>query len=373
MRVLERYLLRDFLVTCLLTLTVITFVMCLGTVVKAVDLLARGVSGIYILKIFIFNIPFLLSFAIPISVLTTVLLLFGRLSSDGELNAMKACGLSLWQIITPIVLAAVCLSGLCLYLNGTLAPLSHWAQRRVLVELGMTEPENLLEEGRFVREFPGLMVYVAKRERKKVTDVIVYEMGPQGIKRSVRAQRGFLTPLLDKQQLRIDLYDVRIEAPDENYPNDLTRSHDIRAAHYPVTLDLSGLMGKGQVHKKVADMTYGELIEAVQDVSRAFPGVAPKDLARTRMKLVVDANTRLGLALSCFAFTLLGIPLGIKSHRRETSIGFAISILIVFFFYFFLFFADALVRQPELRPDLIVWVPVLLSEVVGYLLLRRSV
>ena len=372
LRVLERYLLRDFLVTCLLTLAVVTFVMCLGTVVKAVDLLTRGVSGIFILKIFFYNIPFILSFAIPMSVLTTVLLLFGRLSSDGELNAMKACGLSLWQIITPIVMASVCLSALCLYLNGTLAPLSHWAQRRVLVDLGMTEPENLLEEGRFVREFPGLMVYVAKRERKKVTDVIVYEMGPKGIKRSVRAQRGFLTPILDKKQLRVDLYDVRIEAPDENYPMDLTRSRDIRADHYPVTLDLSGLTGNGQVQKKVADMTYGELIAAVQDVGLAFPGMAPKDLARNRMKLVVDANTRLGLALSCFAFTLLGIPLGMKSHRRETSVGFAISILIVFFFYFFIIIADSLVRHPELRPDLIVWIPVLFSEIVGYLLLRRA-
>jgi len=372
LRVLERYLLRDFFVTCLLTLAVVTFVMCLGAVVKAMDLLARGVSGVFILKIFSYNIPFLLSFSIPISVLTTVLLLFGRLSSDGELNAMKACGLSLWQIVTPLVLAAVCLSVLCLYLNGTLAPQSHWAQRRVLVDLGMTEPENLLEEGRFVRDFPGLMVYVAKRERKKVTDVIVYEMGARGVKRSVRARYGYLTTDLDKKQLRVDLHDVRIEVPDEDHPMDLTRSRDIRAEHYPVTLDLSNFLNRGQVRKKGADMAYGELMEAVRDIRGAFPGVDPQDLARMRMGLVVDANTRLALALSCFAFTLLGIPLGIKSHRRETSIGFGIAILIVFFFYFFIIIADSLVRHPELRPDLIVWIPILGAELAGYLLLRRA-
>ena len=60
-----------------------------------------------------------------------------------------------------------------------------------------------------------------------------------------------------------------------------------------------------------------------------------------------------------------------RSHRKETSIGFAISIMLVFLFYFFIIIADSLVSHPEFRPDLIVWVPVLLSELGGYLLLRR--
>ena len=91
-RVFNRYLLGDFLKSFFLTLIVLTFVMYVGAVVQAIDYMSRGISGWLILKIFALNIPFTLTFVIPMSVLTTVLLHFGRLSADGEITAMKACG-----------------------------------------------------------------------------------------------------------------------------------------------------------------------------------------------------------------------------------------------------------------------------------------
>jgi lipopolysaccharide export system permease protein len=79
----------------------------------------------------------------------------------------------------------------------------------------------------------------------------------------------------------------------------------------------------------------------------------------------------LALSVSCFAFTLLGIPLGVRSRRKESSIGVLISLVLVFFFYFFIIVADALIGHPEFRPDLIIWIPVLLAEIVGAIMIRR--
>ena len=192
MRVLNKYIVYDFLITFILTVMIFTFIMCVGAVVKAIDLLARGVSGWFILQVFLFNIPFILTFSIPISVLTAILLQFGRMSFDGEVAAMKACGLSMWQIVSPIVLISIGLSFFCFYLHNSLAPQSHFAQRRVLVKVGMEEPVNLLEEGRFVKEFPGLMVYIARRDGRKVSDIVVYEMRGDGVVRNIRAKSGEL-------------------------------------------------------------------------------------------------------------------------------------------------------------------------------------
>ena len=88
--------------------------------------------------------------------------------------------------------------------------------------------------------------------------------------------------------------------------------------------------------------------------------------------MVVESNKRLALSLSCFAFTLLGIPLGIKSHRKESSIGVGISLFLVFIFYFFIILANSLVGHPEYRPDMIVWIPVIFSEIFGFYLLYRA-
>ena len=104
-RVLNRHLLREFVRGFLTTATVLTLVMYVGATVQAIDYMSRGISAPLILKIFALNVPFTLSFVIPISVLTTVLLQFGRLSADGEITALKACGVSLWQMAAPPRLA----------------------------------------------------------------------------------------------------------------------------------------------------------------------------------------------------------------------------------------------------------------------------
>lgn len=372
MRVLNKYTAGDFLVTFLLTLAVITFVMCVGAVIKAIDLLARGVSGVFILQIFAFNIPFILTFTIPMSTLTAVLLLFGRLSYDGEITAMKACGISMWQIISPVLLLSIVLSGVCVYLQGSLAPRSHFAQRRVLANLGMEEPINLLEEGRFVRDFPGLMVYVGKKDERKVEDIVVYETGEDGVMRNVRAERGEIRADPKNNLILIDLYNVQMHQPDKENPLDPSKARYLSAEHYPVKLDVSKLTDDRSIRKKTVDMTYQELFLAIRHQRETFQDLSEEDLKKQRMKMVLEINERLALSLSCFAFTLLGIPLGLKSNRKESSIGIGISLLLVFFFYFFIILADSLVGSPQWRPDLITWIPVILAEAIGFYLISRQ-
>jgi lipopolysaccharide export system permease protein len=86
---------------------------------------------------------------------------------------------------------------------------------------------------------------------------------------------------------------------------------------------------------------------------------------------MVEASTRLALSFSCFAFVLLGAALGIRIHRRESSIGIALSLVLVFVFYFFIILADSLVTYPQIYPHLIVWIPFVISEVIGFSILIR--
>ena len=370
MRVLNRYMLQDYAVVFFMTLLVFTFVMCVGAVIQAIDLVARGVSPLVILRAFTYNIPYILTFSIPMSTLTAVLLLFGRLSLDGELTAMRASGLSMWQIISPIIFASIVLSIFCVYLNITAAPNAHWARRQALVNLGVEDPISLLEEGRFVREFPGMMIYVGRKDRNQVSDVIVYTLDGDRITRTVRARSGELS-MPEEHLMLVDLYDVRIDQADDSFPDDPHRTRTIHAQHYPVPLDFSDLLRRGTVRKTKSSMTLGELTHIIRNIREVYPHFEGLDLRRARMGYLVEANERLALSLSCFAFTLLGIPLGMKSRRRESSIGIVISLLLVFLFYFFIIVAGALVNRPHLHPDLIIWIPVVVGEVLGFILIKR--
>ena len=371
MRALNRYVLQDYLVIFGITLVIITFVLCIGVVLRAIDLAARGISGDLIAKVFFLNVPYMFTFSIPMSVLTATLLLFGRLSFDGELTAMKASGLSMWQIVSPVVLVSVLLSLLCIYISASVAPRCRHAVRQLLVELGVDEPVNLLEPGRFVRDFPNLMVYVGARAGNMLEDVVVYEMGEDGPARNVRAARGELSVDKEAKVMLVDLYDVRIDQVEKDPKTGVAKSHYINAQHYPVTLEFSKFAKKG-MRKKVSDMTFGDLVLAIRDVKVAFPELKDEDMTRQRMNMVVEANKRLALSLSCFAFTLIGVPLGMKSKRKESMVGVGVALLLVFVFYLFIILANSLVEYPQYRPDLIVWLPVILAEVAGFLMIRRT-
>ena len=203
LRVLNRHLLWEFIRSFLITAAVLTLVMYVGATVQAIDYMSRGISGLLILKIFTLNVPFTLSFVIPVSVLTTVLLQFGRLSADGEITALKACGVSLWQIAAPIVFGAVLLSGLCLFINAEIAPRSHYLRYKMLRELGAVDPLGLLEEGRFTSDFPGVKIYVGKKSGARLEDIVLFQFAEMGARAEVRARSGRVRCDVDRQTMDI--------------------------------------------------------------------------------------------------------------------------------------------------------------------------
>ena len=324
------------------------------------------------MKIFALNIPFTLSFVIPMSVLTTVLLHFGRLSADGEITAMKSCGISLWQVAAPILLCSVLLSGICLYINAELAPRSHFMRRQMLRDLGEEDPLALLDEGRFVRDFPGMQIYIGKKSANRLEDITIIQFGDKGAKAQVLAESGEVDFDRAARIMNIVLHKVRLTEYSKDDPSDLSKQRELSAESYPVTLDLRQMLKKGKISLKPASMTFTELLRAIRNIRQVFPDIPEKGVQRMRTKLAVEASKRLALSLSCFSFTLLAIPLGIRSHRKESSIGIGIALVLLFFFYLFIIIAESVLDRPEWRPDLIPWIPVVFSQLLGLLLLYRN-
>lgn len=364
-----------------ITLLVFTFIMCIGTLIKAIDYLSMGMEGWFILKFFLASIPYILSFTIPMSSLISVLLLFSRLSMDGEVTAMKASGMTMWQIAYMPLVCSVVLSIFCMYLNMFAAPNSHFANRKMLFELGIETPLALIEPGRQIRDFPGVIFEVDERDGMQLKGVSAYQLKKDSnneLDQLIHAESGEIIVDEENHLIHVILNDVVVERPDPDRPNSPSAAMHMAMRKYPVKLDFSELLGKSEIRKRTSDLTFPELVFKIRHLDELLPTVAGEDeavraskLEREKMGMIVKANERLALSLSCFAFTMLGISLGMRSKRRESSIGIGIALLVVFGFYIFILLAKSLADYPRLVPDLIIWVPVFICEIAGLHMIRR--
>ena len=347
----------------MITLMVVTFVMCLGTMSQISDKLARDFPWRPIAIIFLSAIPMVLPFSIPISSVTASLLVFERLSADGEISAMKACGISIWQIVSRPVMFAVMLSCLCLYINTELVAKMHFLHRKTIQEHRGEIARALLTPGRFVYDIPGYAVYVGECVADKdphsfrVSDVIIYDDRPGRFAQETRAGKGVVEMDGDGKKMTMVLSGGVTVNP---FVKDRPGAVLIAGACTNV-IDL-GAIASTEYRKRMADRTAGELLE---DILNAGNGPT------YRMSLAVELNQRIVLSLSCLAFVLLGIPLGITTRRSSSTAGIVISLLIVFSFYLCILLVDSLATHPEVRPDLIMWVPALVSITLGAYLLHR--
>ena len=344
----------------------ITFSFTIGAIYKVIDIMAKGLPIGLVGRFFIYSIPYSLAYSIPISALFSTLLIFGRLSADSEISAMKSSGLSMWQISSPIILISFILVLICLYNNLVVYPATTYANRTLAKGIGVEDPIKLLEEGRFIREFPGYMIYVGKKNKNRVRDLIVYELDKEtgSVKGSIRAKSGIMTADKEKAELKIDLFDVRIEIANHEGP--------VNAKNYPIRLNFNELLGDKNVAKKHKNMSIFELAYHIRNVKKENPKLNQYDRKIVLGKYLIEANQRICLALSPFMFVLIAIPLGITSHRKESSIGMVLSLCIMFIYYLFIILSDAFDQSPYFYPWLIPWIPILLGQIGGFRLLHRA-
>ena len=90
-----------------------------------------------------------------------------------------------------------------------------------------------------------------------------------------------------------------------------------------------------------------------------------RELNRDTTDLEVELNQRIAFALSPIAFLLLGLPLAIRTSRRETSIGLFMSVILAGVFFLSIILCDSLTKFPRLYPQYLLWLPNIIFQALG--------
>jgi lipopolysaccharide export system permease protein len=284
------------------------------------------------------------------------LLVFGRFSADQELTALRASGISLVSVITPVLLMSVLMSCVCAVINLELGPRCRLAYKRLLLRVGMERLHSVVPERSFIKDFQGWVAYFGKVQGSNLSDVLLYQLDRAGerVESTFRAGRATLHLDPAARKLSLDLFDVwQIIVLNG-------KRHAMYAEEAPVVLDFPERMER---EASLANLTFSQLREKRRELES-------KDVDPLPVEVVM--NSQAAFSFACIGFTLVGIPLGLRAHRRETSVGVAVALLLVLVYYSFIILAQSLQTKPEYAPHLIVWVPNFLFQLTGAWLLWRA-
>lgn len=362
MRIIDRYILRQVIVTTLFAVIALSAVLVVGNILqRLLNLLVnRDIPLEEAAKFIGYLLPFSLTFTIPWGFLTAVLLVIGRLSADNEITALRSLGFSMQRLFFPLLLLGVFFSGVSFWLNGYLAPHAQGELVKLPFNLATKTPGVLFESDHVITEFPGRKIYVGKKEADgSLSNVTVFETdGGQPI-RIIFAKRGILRPDPVAMQLVLVLQQSQIEEWTEpGNPRSVRAGITIEDADAVVPLDEL----YERAHKKggVGTMQMPELRMALHS-----PDTENVTVVRT------EINRRMSVSLGCLAFALVAIPLGITAQRKETSIGFGISLIVAFTYFIFIIAADNFRENAAMMPHLLMWIPNVLFLTIGTVMFWR--
>lgn len=401
MRTLHKYILGQVLATLILTVAVFAFIVLLLNVLHDVLPLLLGghVPLGLVAKAVGLLLPFACVYALPMGLITATLLVFGRFSADQELTATRASGVSLLSLVTPILALSLLCCGISAWFNMELGPRSRVEFLRLKFDVLHAIANAEIPEGQMVSytyDNKHYQLYIAKKRGSELEDVDVYRMqGETNWDVLVHAPRGRLLAGSSTNQLLVELSDVRI-----------LNGETVTAFGEDVINFSTASMTNQVIKPKISDMTFGQLREELRALrqsrlsqanissTNAITGLQHLNLTmktnaspaevksllqeaqRIRERQIGEVRATLhgeiAFSFACFGFTLVGIPLGIRVHRRETNIGIAMALGLVAVYYGFTMVGNSLAAKPEYYPHLILWLPNFLFQAIGAALLWRA-
>ena len=360
LRILDRYIFQEvvsafFFAICAFTAVFIGS----GTLFRIAKFITDyGASLSSVIKIFIYGLPSIIMWTFPMSILLATLLTFGRLSSSSEITAMKSCGISFGRIAAPAIFLGVVVSGCAILFNEHVVPWANTAYNNVVYFEIQGNTELKSQDHIIVKEITGgkMQRLIYAREYRAKEEIL------EGVTMQVFSDDGKVTHVenatfaewRDEQWVMHDgmIYDI----------SDDQRTHTMKFDRQilPVKASPQQIVRE---QKKPEELTMRELKDQIQIMKSQY--------ANTNA-LETELYQRITVPMASLIFAIIGVPLGLQPTRTPSSMGFAISVVIIFVYYAIMTLANAIARSGAIAPMYAVWIPNIIGLIFGMFCMWRA-
>lgn len=360
---IDRYIAAEVAGPALLGLAIFTLVLLLGRIVKIIDLIvAKGVALSDILDLLSYLLPTFFSITVPLAFLLGILLGFTRLSSDCEIIAFKASGVSLSRMLWPVLALALVASLLTAWSTLYAQPLANRAFRAKIYAIANHHVGAGLQPAVFNDDFDGLIIYANAIDKQgQLRDIFISDERNMGNAPTLLASSGRIVANNEQMSLQLEIHEGSIH---RRLPEEAEETYQlIQFGEYRIDLSLeSASSGAKQPNFKNKELTLAQLL----DKSRT-----DQNEEQQRSSLA-EFNQRLALPFAPLLFSLIGIPLGIQSSRSGRGGGFTLALVIALAYFILLTTGRTLAEQNYFPVILCMWLPNIVFLVLGVALFRQA-
>ena len=238
MKTLNKYLFSQSLIPFVLSVGVITTVLFLQFLIRAVDrFLGKGLDALTIFEYLYLNLAWIIALSVPMSLLISSVMTFGRMAQQNEITALKSAGVSLYNIIKPALWFGTFVAvGLCIF-NNFILPEMNYNARLLARDIYKKKPELSIEPGYFVDMIPQYTMIVKEMDGKDFKDVKIFSKNKESEQTTIYANAGSLSS--NDNIITIDLIDGEIHEIDLS---DYDYYRKIRFKTHQITISMDELM-----------------------------------------------------------------------------------------------------------------------------------
>ena len=362
LRILDRYVLREVFPSFILGIGVFTFVILLNEILRfAQRIVSQSASLADTLSILLHLLPSVLCLTIPMGFLLGVLIALGRLAADSEIVAMRASGVSLYRLLTPILVAATIAWGASSYLIIKVLPDSNQQVRQLFFKILTSQAGTEVRPRVFYdRLFPNLMFLVLDTPPGVGywENVILADLSEPQSPRVTFAGKGQLLIDAEERTATFYLQDAELHQVSHRKPAEYQR----------------------QVSKEIFLPLPTHTFFPPEDINvpRGARELSLSQLRQTHAETglpiyLTEIHKKFSIPFACFVFGVLGLALGISNRRDGRSWGFIVSLAVIFTYYIIIDVGENMATTGRLSPFLGMWTPnILLGGAAIALLIRAA-
>lgn len=320
-------------------------------------------------QVLMLQFPQFIVYSFPTSTLLATLMTYSRLSSDSELTALKACGVSVYRLVLPALVLCCIVTGLTFLFNESIVPAANFQATVTLSQALKNDEPRFQERNILYQEFKNVTNEDGDREEvmsrlffarefngQAMLGLTILDFSQDGLDQIVSAESA----VWNGDQKTWDFADgtIYVVSADGNFRNIVT--FDQQQLQLPrAPLDLASR------ERDYNEMNIAESLE--------YMNVLKQSGSRSKIqKLKVRIQQKLALPFVCISFGLVGAALGTHLRRTGRSTGFAISLLMVFGYYLLTILSGAFAQLGYIPPFLGGWFPNIFGLVAAFWLLKKA-